>query len=421
MKSVSKAALVAAVLLAAPFAVSAPVVAQKKQKEEAPKLKVSEPFRKAAVEVETLINAKDYAGASTKLDALDALATNDDEKFFVANFRLTTAANLKDDSATMRALDALIAHPKTAPADLGRFNYFRGDLAVKQKKHAEALPFLLKARELGYAPNGTNINLLIAQTQLDSGQLDAGVASIDAAVKAEEAAGRKAPVAWYKFVADRLYRGGKKSEASAWLMRQMAAHPSTDGWRSILLIYMEQAREKGVEMDADLQLDVRRLMRAAKAMGGESDYFQYADLAQRRGLPWEAKAVIEEGRAAGKIQATSAEINELYRTATLREKAEGSLAGEEKGAAAAANGTAAKNVGDAYLGSRNFAKAVEMYRLALQKGGVDANLVNTRLGIALAMQGQKAEAKTAFQSVSGAQRGEIARFWATWVDQAPAA
>lgn len=422
MKSVSKAALVAAVLLAAPYAVSEPAAAQKKQKEEeAPKLKVSDAFRKAAVEIENLVKAQDYAGAAAKIDALDALATNDDEKFFVANFRLQTAANLKDDAGTIRALDALIAHPKTAPADLGRFNYFRGDLVLKQKKHAEALPFLIKARELGYAPNGVNINLQIAQAQLDAGQLDAGVASIDAAIKAEEAAGRKAPVAWYKFAVDRLYRGGKKAAASDWLGRQMAAYPSAEGWRSILLIYMEQQRDKGAPLDVDVQLDLMRLMRAAKAMGGEADYHEYADLAQRRGLPWEAKAVIEEGRAAGKVQASNGAINELYRMATLREKAEGSLAGEEKGAAAAANGTAAKNVGDAYLGSRNFVKAAEMYRLALTKGGVDANLVNTRLGIALAMQGQKAEAKTAFQAVTGAPRGEIARFWATWLDQAPAA
>ena len=224
-----------------------------------------------------------------------------------------------------------------------------------------------------------------------------------------------------RIAVDRLYRGGKKAAASEWLGRQMAAHPSAEGWRATLLIYMEQTREKGVPMDADLQLDVLRLMRAAKAMGGEFDYQEYADLAQRRGLPWEAKAVIEEGRAAGKIQATNVAINELYRSAVVREKAEGSLSAEEKTATAAANGTAAKNVADAYLGSRNFTKAVELYRVALQKGGVDANLVNTRLGIALAMLGQKDEAKAAFGAVTAPPRNEIARFWTTWLDQAPAA
>jgi len=421
MKSVSKAALAAAVLLAGPYAASAPAVAQKKQKEEAPKLKVSEPFRKAAVEIEALINAKDFQGAAGKMDALEALATNEDEKFYVANFRLQTAIGIKDNPAIVRGLDVLIANPKTAPDRLPQYYFVRGDLTLGQKKHAEAIPFLLKARELGYASNGTNLNLLIAQAQLDSGQLEAGVTNIEAAIKAEEAAGRKAPETWYKFAVDRLYRGGKKAAASEWLGRQIGAYPSAQGWRAALLIYMEQAREKGVAMDADLQLDVFRLMRAAKAMGGEADYIELADLAQRRGLPWEAKAVIEEGRAAGKIQATNTAANELHRSAVTREKAEGPLSAEEKGASAAANGTAAKNLGDAYLGSRNYPKAVELYRLALQKGGVDTNLVNTRLGIALAMQGQKAEAKAAFQAVTAAPRGEIARFWTTWVDQAPAA
>ena len=421
MKSVSKAALAAAVLLAVPFAASAPAVAQKKQKEEAPKYKLSDAFRKSATEIEGLIKAKDYQGAAGKLDALEALATNDDEKFFVANFRLTTSANLKDNPTTIRALDALIANPKSDPANLGQYYFFRGDITQGMKKPAEAIPFLLKARELGYAPNGANLNLLIAQAQFDAGQLEAAVSSIDAAIKVEEAAGRKAPVAWYRIAVDRLYRGGKKAAASEWLGRQMAAHPSAEGWRATLLIYMEQTREKGVPMDADLQLDVLRLMRAAKAMGGEFDYQEYADLAQRRGLPWEAKAVIEEGRAAGKSQATNVAINELYRSAVVREKAEGSLSAEEKTATAAANGTAAKNVADAYLGSRNFTKAVELYRVALQKGGVDANLVNTRLGIALAMLGQRDEAKAAFGAVTAPPRNEIARFWTTWLDQAPAA
>jgi hypothetical protein len=52
---------------------------------------------------------------------------------------------------------------------------------------------------------------------------------------------------------------------------------------------------------------------------------------------------------------------------------------------------------------------------------VDANLVNTRLGIALAMLGQKDEAKAAFGAVTAPPRNEIARFWTTWLDQAPAA
>lgn len=416
MKSVSKAALAAVLLIGVPATAGAAPAAAQKKDEKAPELKLSAEFRKPASEVQKLIEAKDWAGAKAQLDALDAVAKSDDERFFAANFRLQAAANTNDTASTITALDALIANPKTPQADRGRFNFFRGDFAAKAKKPADALAYFTKARELGYVPNGVNMNLLIAQNQFDAGQRDAGIASIDAAIKAEEAAGRKAPENWYKLVVSKLYTSGAKPAAADWLGRQIAAYPSPEAWRSSMLIYLEQLQDKGVTLDPDQRLDVLRLMRASKAMGGESDYLQYADVAQRRGLPGEVKSVIDEGRASGKVTKTNAAINQLYTTASAQEKAEVPLATEEKRAAAAPKGNIAQQTGDAYLGTRNYPKAVELYRLALQKGGVDANVVNTRLGIALALSGQKAEAKTAFAAVTGSPRGEIAKFWTTWLD-----
>lgn len=415
MKSVSKAALAAAVLLSAPvFFVTGSAVAQKKGDGAA--LKVSNEFRKLAAEVQKLAEAKDWAGVKARIDALDALAKNDDEKYYATNFRLQAAVGTSDNPSIVRALDALIANPRTPQADLGRYTFFRGDFAYQEKKYADAAAYLIKARDLGFVPQGTNLNLRIAQAQLDGGQIAAGAAAIDAAIKAEEAAGRKAPEAWYKVVVSRYYTTGDKANAATWLARQVAAYPSPDAWRSSLLIYLEQASAKGAALDVDQRLDVMRLLRAAKALAGESDYREYADVAQRRGLPWEVVSLVDEGRAAGKITRPNPRIDPIYAQAVSRQKAE-SLAGEEKRAASAANGTVAMSTGDAYLASRNLPKAIELYRLALQKGGVDASTVNTRLGIALALSGQKAEAKSAFAVVTGTPRGDIARFWSAWVDQ----
>jgi lipopolysaccharide biosynthesis regulator YciM len=417
MKSVSKAALAAAFVMSAPALLAAsPALAQKKKEEAGPQIKLGEPFRKAAAEVEALIKAKDWAGAQPKLAGLDSLAQSDGEKYYAAVFRLQIASGLNDIPGTMTAIDALLVNTNTPPADIGRYSFFRGNYDYQQKKYASAIAHLTKARQLGYVPSGVNLDLRIAQAQLDGGQLAQGVTSIDAAIKAEEAAGRKAPETWYKVVVSKLYTSGDKAGAATWLNRQLAVYPSADAWRSSLLIYLGQLEDKGVTLDADQKLDVLRLMRASKAMGGESDYLQYADVAQRRGLPGEVKAVIDEGRANGKVTKTNASINQLYTTASAQEKAEVPLANEEKRAAGAAKGDVAMQTGDAYLGQRNFPKAVEMYRLALQKGSVDASVVNTRLGIALALGGQKAEAKTAFGAVTGSPRGEIAKFWTTWLD-----
>ena len=91
-----------------------------------------------------------------------------------------------------------------------------------------------------------------------------------------------------------------------------------------------------------------------------------------------------------------------------------SLAGERSSALAGSNGGAALRVGDAFYSYGDYPQAAELYRAALQKGGQDANLVNIRLGAALAMAGQRAEAEAAFRSVTG-PRAELAQLWLVWL------
>ncbi len=83
----------------------------------------------------------------------------------------------------------------------------------------------------------------------------------------------------------------------------------------------------------------------------------------------------------------------------------------------------AASTADVYLGQGTYAKAAELYRTALTKGGVNADEVNTRLGIALARSGDKAGAQTAFAAVQGTPRAGIAALWNTWtqVGSSPAA
>ena len=68
-----------------------------------------------------------------------------------------------------------------------------------------------------------------------------------------------------------------------------------------------------------------------------------------------------------------------------------------------------------YYGYGQYAEAAELYRAALQKGGEDAGLVNVRLGAALALAGQRAEAEAAFRAVTGGDRAELAQLWLLWL------
>jgi Flp pilus assembly protein TadD len=85
----------------------------------------------------------------------------------------------------------------------------------------------------------------------------------------------------------------------------------------------------------------------------------------------------------------------------------------------AADGKRAANTGNAHLAYGQYAKAIELLKISLAKGGADADAVNTRLGIANARLGQKAEARQAFSAVGAGTRSDIAKFWLLWLDLNP--
>ena len=169
-------------------------------------------------------------------------------------------------------------------------------------------------------------------------------------------------------------------------------------------------------MDTQLQLDLYRLQAANGAMASERDYQAYAQLAEKAGYPAETKAIIEAGRKVGKLTPTQAATSQLLKTVTPKvTKALAALPAQAKKAEAASTGKDAASVGDDYFSLAQYPQAVEQYRLALSKGGVDADRTNARLGVALARSGDMDGAKAALAQVGG-NWANVAGFWQIWVD-----
>jgi tetratricopeptide (TPR) repeat protein len=116
------------------------------------------------------------------------------------------------------------------------------------------------------------------------------------------------------------------------------------------------------------------------------------------------------------IPASSSNFTQLYNNSRASISNGSPLPVYEKEAGAAANGAKAAQTADAYLASGNNAKAVELYGMALTKGGVNTDEINLRLGTALVHLGRRDEAKAAFAKVSGAPLADVAHFWALWLD-----
>lgn len=419
MKRISTAVLAAALVTGTVAA--APATAAKKEENPAA-LKPSPDVLKAAQAAQAALTANDLATAEPAIVQAEAAAQNDDDKYISAALRLSLesrklqAAGANADATRLAApLDVLIANPKTPAADKPKFAFERGLISFRSKQYPVAVTYFEKAREFG--SNDPRLATQLVMAKVNAGDTSGGMAELNTIISQTEQSGQKADEQLYRFALSRTIQAKDGQGTLTWMKRYLTAYPTAKNWRDMIKIYGLQQGSFITPSKAQ-SLDLYRLMRATNSLADQYDYETYAVAANQLGLPWEAKAVITEGRAKGKLPSTGSSA-QLLTTANSRIASEGSLAALETKSKAAADGKLASQTGDAQLGSGNYAKAAELYRLSLQKGGVNAAEINTRLGVALAMSGDRAAAKAAFQGVTGSPSAEIAALWMTYLD-APA-
>lgn len=389
---------------------SAPAVAAKKEKAPAgPKLEVSKEFRTAATPIEADIKAGKNDGMAARLDALATQYKLPDEQFLIGARRYEFGKATNNSAELRKAVVAMVESKSALIPNAIQLNGAAGQYAYNAKDYADAVVRLSEAVRLG--SKDPDHFIILAESNFQLGKLTEGLDFADRAVTEKKATGQPAPADWYQRALSVALRSKSQPQIAKWAAARVGAYPTPQNWRDALLIYKD-----GAKLEGQPALDVMRLIRATKSLAGERDYFEYAALASERGLPGEAKAVIEEGMSSGAIGKASRPINELLAAATSKVIGDlPSLAASEKKASTDAAGRLASATADGYLSYGQDDKAVPLYRLALQKGQVDADTVNTRLGIALARLGQIAEARNAFDSVKG-PRAEIAKYWLLWLD-----
>jgi hypothetical protein len=242
-------------------------------------------------------------------------------------------------------------------------------------------------------------------------QYVAGLGYAEQAIAAQKAAGQAVPEDWYQRALSAAYNAKSGPDLVKWGGMLVTAYPTSENWRSTLVLYRDSK-----QMDGQITLDLYRLMRATRSIAGERDYYDYAAIASERGLPGEAKAVVDLAISRDAKLATSKNLAELRAAATPKIAADlASLPASERAAAASPLARPTMGAADGHLSYGEYAKAIVLYRSALTKTGVDADAVNTRLGIALAMSGDKEGARAAFQAVKG-PRAEIAVLWMAFLD-----
>jgi len=368
---------------------------------------LSKPARTAIVAAQAQQTAGDNAGALATIRAVRAAGgLNETDRFYLAQTQLGIGQTLKDDAVLEEALKESIDSQFLPGDQREKYLLVLAQKAQARRDYTSATQFYERLVQI--APQNPQYQLGLALIYRDLKQNQKAIDVFTKAIAASETSGQKAPEAWYQTRLQIAYDGNLQAAVAPASMGLVTAYPTPANWSNTLLIFRD-ANKTADQLD----LDVLRLMHALGALGAERTWQEYASLALEKGLPGEAKAILDEGIAKRTLTGTRPMEKEISTTAggkIVADKA--SLPGLERDAAKAPNGKAALATGDAYYGYGNYIKAAEMYQLAASKAaGVDLSTVNLRLGAARAMAGDKAGATAAFQAVNSGPRQQLAQFW----------
>lgn len=361
--------------------------------------KISRSAGKAILELQKAVTANDPAAIAVALRAAEAAAKTPEDRYAIAMMQLKAAAAAKDHSAIAGALEAMIASGAATQEEKFSLYYNVAGSYLSAQQEAKAAQAYSQALQLN--PASTDAIAGLIESNVAQGQSGEAVELLRKGIAMQSAGAAKAPEPWYKRAVAIAYKA--KLPAALELSRQwLAAYPGSDAWTNSLAIYHNAAT-----LDETATLDLMRLKHAAGALTG-GDYWSYGDIAVRKGFAGEAKAVLEEGFAAKAIERSDASYGELY--AVAAEKTKGDRESLPAAPVAGASARQTLNTGDAWFGYRDYAKAADFYRAALNLPEAQPDLINLHLGMALALNGDKAGAAAALGKVGGAE-ADLARYW----------
>ena len=372
---------------------------------------ISKGARKPLIDLQTAVVAKDATAFATADAAARAAVKSADDRCILAQLEMNFAGSRNDYAAAGTALEAIAASGVGNPAQMLSLTDTLGKLRYNAKDYAGAAAMFERAIKL--APNDSEQYILLGETRAKTGQVDAALELYRKGIAVQAASGGKVKEDYLKHAVGLAY-DNKNAQAFSLARDWVAAYPTPKNWRDAIKIYTIL----GTNSTTDL-LDMYRLQRATRALAGEADFGRYAQAALQKGLVGEAKAVLDEGIAANAISATSPAIKMLSTQAAAKVAGDrASLGAAATKALAGALAKPAQVTADALYGYGDYAKAADLYRAALGKTGADAGQINLRLGAALAMAGDKAGAKVAFDAVTG-PKAEMAKYWLTYLAQRP--
>jgi len=410
LKIVIALAAASAVMLGAGVATPAWSASKDKvEKDSKPKGSLSKPFSKPVEEAQKLFKETKFQDALNILNEADAKSGKSPyDQFVLDELRSFAYRNLQNYAEAAPLAEKGLTSGFLDGQDLAMRPKLLATLYYQTKSYDKAVEFGVKGLES--EPNDPTLFQIVSQGYYLKNDFPGTVSFIDGYVTKQEAAGAEPSEQSLLLLRSACVKQDDNACTSRATDRLVAHYPKAEYWQQAVDPLLRTKSS-----DAIL-FNVYRLAQAVGTMQKSEDYFEFADLALRAGSPGEAQTALDEGKAKGVFGDAKSQERLKQLQASVAEQVKSDQAGLDKMAKDAdASKVGQKDVGlgIAYLGYKQYDKAVESFKKGLAKSGVtnipEANLL---LGISALRAGKKDEAQTAFKSVKGdAQLERLATLW----------
>ncbi|MWV27966.1 tetratricopeptide repeat protein [Aurantiacibacter rhizosphaerae] len=356
-----------------------------------------------------MVNAEtpNNEGAKAGLTSLYQTIETEADRQLAGNLTLNIGIAMSDSALQRRGLEMMLESGLVAPESIGQFNWFVGSIAYQAEDYAAARNAFMAAKAAGYTDDEADLTLLIADTYGREGNSQASLDYIMQAVSEAEAAGATPTERWLLRGLQSTYDNEMPAQALTVSESLLRHYPTQKNWVNTL-----QVINALNEYDPGARVDLYRLMLAADALTQRSEFVRYIEDLDPRVMANEVQDVLAKGLSIGEFTAGDEYYTEVKGIADTRASQDRSgiegIVSEGK----SGDSLDAMSAGDVLYSLGDFTRAESLYRTALEKGA-DANVANTRIGIAQAKQGNYAAAVETFGTVQGA-RNAIARMWSAY-------
>jgi tetratricopeptide (TPR) repeat protein len=363
------------------------------------KKEFGEPFEAARL----ALQAQQFQVALDKAAAAAPFAADNTQKSAVEQIRVAAYASLKNYPETIKSIDTALA--LGVPPEMQK-NY-KGLLAVAYSEAGDVAKSVQITKEYLDAYGGAaDQYAYVARNKLNTKEYDEAVSYANKAIEQNEKEGKGPNATYYNIVLSGYGQGNKLAEYYNTLAKVAPILNKDIYWRPLI----EGAKREPKYKREEGLLDVYRALEQAKVPLTPQQQQEMGEIALNSGMAIESERVLAPLFAAGTLggpgDAQADRNKKFYAKAQADAKADkaGGLAQSEKEAANKPTGAVYVSTGESYLGAGDYAKAAELLKKGLEKGGLEpgaADLARLRLGIAQMKGGQKEEARKTWAEVKG--------------------